>query len=192
MGTATTNANGVASLTGVSLAGLSAGSYSTAVTASFAGDSTYASSSASGTLNVRAATPLIITSEQPLFNRKHNKKGKPIGKPVLSGFLFDFSQALSATSATNNANYQVDTVTTKRVKKQTRRILHPITSFSVAYSAANDSATLTFAGKQTFKKGGQISLLGGSESGITGASGAELAGTKVFAISPRGQSIVAQ
>jgi hypothetical protein len=88
-----------------------------------------------------------------------------------------------------NANDQTSSV---HPSKQTLRILHPITSFSVAYSAANDSATLTFAGKQTFKKGGQITLLGGSESDITGASGAELAGTKVFAISPRGQSIVAQ
>ena len=160
--------------------------------ASFAGDSTYAASSASGALVVSAATPLTIIGEQPLFRRKTNKKGKPIGKPVLSGFLFDFSQALNPSSATNNANYQVDTVTTKRVKKQTRHILHPITSFSVAYSAANDSVTLTFAGKQTFRTGGQITVVGGPPSGITGVSGAALAGSKVFTISPRGQSIVAQ
>ena len=160
--------------------------------ANFAGDSNYAASSASGALVVNAATPLTITGEQPLFRRKTNKKGKPTGKPVLSGFLFDFSQALDPSSATNNANYQVDNVTTKRVKKQTRHILKPITSFSVAYSTANDSVTLTFAGKQTFRTGGQVTVVGGSESGITGVSGAGLAGTKVFAISPRGQSIVAE
>ena len=171
VGTATTDANGVATLTGVSLAGLDAGMYSGAVLASFAGDSTYAASSASGTLVVNATTPLIIIGEQPLFHRKTNKKGKPIGKPVLSGFVFDFSQPLNPSSAANSANYQVDTITTKRVKKQTRHILHPITSFSVAYSAANDSVTLTFAGKQTFRTGGQITVVGGSPSGVTGSLG---------------------
>jgi hypothetical protein len=192
VGMATTDANGVATLTGVSLAGLGAGIYSGAVSASFAGDSAYAGSSFSGALVVKAATPLIITRELPLFHRNTNKKGKPIGMPVLSGFEFDFSQALNPSSATNNANFQIDTVATKRVKKQTQRILHPITGFSVAYSAANDSVTLTFAGKQTFKAGGQISVVGGPPSGVTGVSGVALAGSRVFRISPRGKSIVAQ
>ncbi len=134
----------------------------------------------------------MITGEQTLFSRKTNKKGKPIGKPVLSGFLFDFSEPLDPSSATNNANYQVDTITTKRVKKQTRRILHQLTSFSVSYSAANDSVTLTFAGKQSFKTGGQINVVGGPPTGVTGVSGDALAGSKVFTISPLGKSIVAQ
>jgi hypothetical protein len=193
VGTAITGANGVATLTGVSLAGLSAGIYSGAVGASFAGDSTYAGTSGSGTLVMSATKPPpVIIGEQPLFRRKTNKKGKPIGKPVLSGFVFDFSDPLDPASAANGGNYQVDTITTKRVKKQTRRILHPITGFSVAYSAANDSVTLTLAGKQTFKTGGQITVVGGPPSGITGDSGAALAGSKVFTISPRGQRIVAQ
>ncbi len=57
MGTATTNASGVATLTGASLAGLGAGIYPGAVIASFAGDSTYAANFANGTLVV-SATPL--------------------------------------------------------------------------------------------------------------------------------------
>ena len=92
VGTATTDANGTAILTGVSLAGLNAGAYPGAVGASFGGDSTHAGVSASGTLVVGAA-PLVIRQEQPIFLRKTNKKGKPIGRPVLSGFLFDFSGA---------------------------------------------------------------------------------------------------
>jgi hypothetical protein len=193
VGTAATNANGVATLTGVNLAGLNSGTYQGAVGASFAGDSTYAGSSASGTLVVSATqSPPVIIGEQPLFRRKTNHTGKPIGRPVLSAFVFDFSEPLDPTSAASGGNYQIDTVTTKRVKKQTRRILHPITSFSVAYSAANDSVTLTFAGKQTFRTGGQITVVGGPPSGVTGISGAALAGSKVFTISPRGQSIFAQ
>jgi hypothetical protein len=196
MGAAITDANGVATLTGVSLAGLNSGTYPGAVGASFAGDSSYAGSSASGPLVVNATTPPqsppVIIGEQPLFRRKTNKKGKPIGRPVLSGFVFDFSDPLNPSSATNGGNYQVDTITTKRVKKQTRRILHPITSFSVAYSAVSDSVTLTFPVQQTFKTGGQITVVAGPPSGVVGASGAALAGSTVFMISPRGQSIVAQ
>ena len=48
VGTATTGANGVATLSGVSLAGLFAGIYAGAVGASFAGDATYAPSHTSG------------------------------------------------------------------------------------------------------------------------------------------------
>jgi hypothetical protein len=188
VGRATTDANGVATLTGVSLAGLNAGTYSGAVNAYFAGDSTYSASSASGTL-VASATTLIITGEQPLFHRITNKKGKAIGKPVLTGFLFDFSAALNPLSATNTANYQVDTMTIKRVKNHTRRIPHPITGFSLAYNAASDSVALTFTGKQTFPAGGQITVLGGLQAGVTGAAGAALAESTEFTISRGGRNI---
>ena len=194
LGTAATDDSGVATLTGVNLAGFGAGAYPGAVEASFAGGPIYAGSRASGTLVVIQEppphrNPPVIIGEQPLFLRKINKKGKPIGRPVLSGFVFDFSDPLNPSSATNGGNYQVDTITTKRVKKQTRRILHPITSFSVAYNAANDSVTLTFAGKQTFRTGGQITVVGGPPSGITGVSGAALAGSKAFTISPRARAL---
>ena len=46
VGTATTNASGVATLGGISLAGLDVGSYPSYLTAAFGGDATYASSSA--------------------------------------------------------------------------------------------------------------------------------------------------
>ncbi len=65
VGTATTNANGIATLTGASLAGLGAGIYSGAVSASFAGDSTYLGSSASGTLVVSATPFPAVTAVSP-------------------------------------------------------------------------------------------------------------------------------
>jgi probable HAF family extracellular repeat protein len=58
----TTNASGIATLSGVSLSGINAGSYPSAVGASFAGDSSYASSSGSGTLTVTPA-PLLLTAD---------------------------------------------------------------------------------------------------------------------------------
>ncbi len=72
LGTAMTNGSGVATLTGVGLARLSAGTYAGAVGASFAGDSTYGASSATGTLVVNTPPTLFIIREQPLFLRKNN------------------------------------------------------------------------------------------------------------------------
>ena len=127
-----------------------------------------------------------IISEQPVFQRKLNKKGKPVGKAVLTGFTLDFNVPLSASAASNRQNYKLDTVTTKKVKKSVERVLHPIKSFTVSYTPANDSVTLKFAGTQTFPTGGQIAILPGVASG----SGSSLVGTTVFTITPGGKTIV--
>ncbi len=130
------------------------------------------------------ATPRpMIISEQALIVRKTSKKGKPVGKPVLGGYVFDFSSALDPSSAANLANYQVDNVVSKRVKKKVVSTRHPITSLSASYS--NDVVTIKFTGKQAFKTGGQITVL----SGVTSPSGAALQGTTVFTISKGGKGI---
>jgi len=61
VGTATTNANGVAILPGVSLGGIGAGTDAGYVGASFAGDTSYSESSGSGELTV-AQAPLTVTA----------------------------------------------------------------------------------------------------------------------------------
>jgi len=62
VGSATTNASGVATLTGVSLAGIDAGTYTDAVGASFTTDSTHTGSSDSANLTVnRANTTTTVT-----------------------------------------------------------------------------------------------------------------------------------
>jgi len=155
-------------------------------------NSSGSATSAAATLTVNPAMPLFIIGEQPVFHRKTHKKGKAVGGPVLAGFTFDFSAMLSRSSATSNGSYQVDSVSTKRVKKKVERILHPIRSFSVAYSPPGDSVTLTFAGKQTFPTGGQITVVSGPKGGVTGASGAALTGNTMFTISSVGRNISAQ
>src|SRR6185436_14228210 len=55
-GTATTDANGVATLTGAALTGIGAGSYPSGVSATFAGDDVYAAGSGSGALEVAKAS----------------------------------------------------------------------------------------------------------------------------------------
>src|SRR5207249_2558168 len=62
VGSATTNASGVASLAGASLSGINAGTYPTGVGASFAGDSGFAAANGSASLTVSNATPTITWS----------------------------------------------------------------------------------------------------------------------------------
>jgi hypothetical protein len=59
VGSATTNASGIATLGGVSLADLTAGPYPAAITASFAGDASFAATTATGDLNVNRVTPVV-------------------------------------------------------------------------------------------------------------------------------------
>jgi hypothetical protein len=59
VGSATTNASGVATLNGVSLAGIAAGTYATAVGASFAADSSYLASAGSSSLTVNKADATV-------------------------------------------------------------------------------------------------------------------------------------
>src|SRR6185503_15108714 len=61
-GTAATDANGAAALTGVALSGIDAGSYPSGVTATFAGDDLYAAGAGSGALEVaRASSSTQVT-----------------------------------------------------------------------------------------------------------------------------------
>ncbi len=130
--------------------------------------------------------PVVVVGEQPVFLRKLNKRGKPVAKAVLSGFTLEFGTPLNASAAINPANYQVATVSTKKVKKKVQHILHPIPGFTVSYGASDDSVTIHLARPEKFPNGGQITFLGG----LTSASGGTLSGTSVFAISKGGKSIV--
>ena len=111
--------------------------------------------------------------------------GKPTGKAVLSGFTLDLGVPLNAASASDSANYQVDAVTTKRVKKKIETILHPIKKFTVSYVAASDAIEIKFNAMETFPTGGQLTILGD----MTTASGDTLSGPAVFTISKGGKRI---
>ena len=112
---------------------------------------------AQATITVSNPPPVII-SEKAVFERKINKKGKPVGKAVLTGFIIDFSAPLNPATATNRVNFELDTVTTKKVKKKVTRILHPITKFTVSYSSASDSVNSTLVGTQAFRPAASLRL----------------------------------
>ncbi len=130
-------------------------------------------------------TPSMITGQQPVFQRKTNKKGKPVGKAALSGFTLQFGTPLDPSAAANAANYQVDTITTRKLKKKVEDVLHPITKFTVSYSLAGEAVTIAFGSPETFPTGGQITVL----NGVTSASGGAFGGPTVFTISKGGRSI---
>ncbi len=129
--------------------------------------------------------PITIVGESPVFRRKTNSHGKAVGKAVLSQFVLDFSAPLDAATAGNPANYQIDSVTTKKVKKKVERVVQALTNFSVSYTPGSDQVALNFAGNETFPTGGQITV-----SGVSSQNGGALGGTTVFVVSKGGKSLV--
>ena len=86
---------------------------------------------------------------------------------INSGFTLDFGVPLSAVSA---SNFELDTVTTKTVKKKKETILHPIKKFTVSYLPASDAVEIKLGATETFPTGGQITVQGG----LTTAAGGTL------------------
>jgi sugar lactone lactonase YvrE len=147
-----------------------------------------------GTATVAAGTPappvpLMIIGEKAIFRRKTNMHGKPVGKAVLTGFSLIFNEPLNVATATNRGDYQLATVTIRKVKKKPTTILKPITNFTVSYDAAMETVNLTLIGKQAFPTGGKLTVIGTPPNGVSGASGALLGGPTVFGISKNGKTI---
>ena len=175
-----------------------AGSYVITASASVAPGSTGGPAPAGpSAIIVNPALLPKVVSEQITPERKLNKHHKPVGKPL--GFLitFDFNTVMSA-SAANPANYQVDALVTKRVRRKTVTSLHPV-NFHVSYRSFTELASLTVRCSQTFKKGGRVTLIASAltGNGISSAAGVLLDGSDlgtpgnngIFTISPGGRGI---
>ena len=156
----------------------------------------FVTGSGSGPGSNGTSTPPTIVSEQVLSGRKLNKKHKPVGKPVLIGFEFQFSAAMNPATAGNAGNYQVGWFSTRRVKRKISQVFHPV-PIQVQYNAANDSVSLLLTGKQEFAKGGQITVIAAPPGGVSDASGVSLDGgdtgqagdNGVFTIVPKARGI---
>jgi hypothetical protein len=101
----TTNSSGVATLNGVDLSGINAGTLSSAVGASFAGDANYSSSSGSGDLTVNKATPALSVTNSPVIY-----SGSPQAATVngsVPGSVSNVQYNASTTVPTNVATYAV-------------------------------------------------------------------------------------
>ncbi len=128
-----------------------------------------------GTASVGTGAAPTIVSEQVLVTRKLNKKHKPVGKPVFSGFEFQFSETMNPATAGNAGNYEVDWLSTKRVKRKTVQIFHPL-AVSVQYNVATNSVSVLLSSKQKFAKGGQITVIAAPPGGVSSAAGVALDG----------------
>jgi hypothetical protein len=129
--------------------------------------------------------PPTIVGEQILTSGR-GKKAK------LVGFLLRFSTALSAGNAQNGANY----VVVASVKKGRKLIAQPV-PVRVVYSPAVDTVSLLLSTKQTFAKGGRITVIATAPFGVESAGGTFLAGASagiagtnaIFTISPNARTI---
>jgi hypothetical protein len=128
--------------------------------------------------------PVIIVSEQPVF-RRTIKKGKAVGKSILTGFTLDFNRPLSEPAASNPVNYRLELVATRKVKRMLERILEPIQNFAIRYVPASDSVTLKLSGSSLFPMEGRLTVL----SGVARGSGGVLGASTVFTITPGGKQI---
>ncbi len=95
VGSAVTNASGIATLTAVSLSGLAAGSYPGAVAASFAGDSAYVTSNGSNSLTVSVANQTI--SFGPLSDKTINDPDFDVSATASSGLTVTFAASGNCT-----------------------------------------------------------------------------------------------
>jgi hypothetical protein len=117
---------------------------------------------------------------------KHNKKGKPIGKPVVD-IVFQFSTAMNPGTAGSTSNYQVAWISTKKVRKKLVQVVHPVSVLSVTPNSSDTAFTVaTNATQKTFAKGGQVTVSG---AGVSSAAGVFLGGNPTFTISAKAGGI---
>jgi Carboxypeptidase regulatory-like domain len=106
VGNGVTDASGIATLNNASLAGINAGSYPTGVGASFAGNTTYVSSSATNSLTVNKADAVVVVTGYSVQydGNPHTATGTATGVNGESLAGLD----LSGTTHTNAGNYAGD------------------------------------------------------------------------------------
>jgi Bacterial Ig-like domain (group 3) len=182
--------NGVATFAGLSVsAGFQGGSIQ--ATATGLRSAATAPISLTSNQNSTSSQPPTIIGEQPVTQQKKNSKGKLIGKPVLTGYRLDFSEAMNPATAGNAANYQITQAKNKRVRKTTVTAHQPV-ALTAAYNAPTNSVTLTLVGKPAFAEGGVLTVTYEPPAGVTSATGDFLAATPTaFTISPKGKRITA-
>jgi streptogramin lyase len=134
-----------------------------------------------------APAPTIVAEQIGQAYSKHNKKGKPIGKPVVE-ITLRFSTAMDPGPVENAGNYAVAWASTKKIKKKVQSALHPIAVLSVTADPSDTAVTLvTSAPRTKFARGGQVSIV--SPGSFRSAAGASLDGPTHFLIGPGGASI---
>jgi hypothetical protein len=134
-------------------------------------------------VNAQSIQSPVIIGEQAIIARKMNKKGKPVGKPVLQGFTLEFSGPMGS-SAGDRADYSLEAIVSKATKKKPAKLRS--VEFTVAYTLSDDNTvTINVAGNPTFANGGLL-VVGDA---VTSSAGATLSGNNSFSIGKKGTII---
>jgi hypothetical protein len=149
------------------------------------------STAPTGTITVTASSSAAaptIRLEQVMTARMI-RKGKPVGKPVFSGVVLDYSTAMNPSTAGLAGDYQLDQTVIKRVHKKTISVLESV-KFTAAYNPSSHSVTLTVKGKPKFTRGGQIKVITAPPDGVSSEAGVPLeTSDTVFALLAKGRGI---
>ncbi len=89
------------------------------------------------------------------------------------GVALVYSAPMDPTSTGLAVNYQIDSMTKKRVKKNTSIVLEPV-AFDSTYVSSTNTVVLRIKGKPNFARGGQITVIASSSGGVASASGVPL------------------
>lgn len=180
LGPAVTNASGVATVTGVSLTGLSMGTISGAIGTRFAGDSADAPATGTGDLTVNAA-PATLSFGTLTFTYDGSSKTTTVttNPAGLSGVTITYSQngttvpspaaagVYQVTASLNNPNYAAPSISGSLTINQVTPVITwaspTAITFGTALSATQLDATANILGMFTYTPGAGTILNAGSD-----------------------------
>jgi hypothetical protein len=127
--------------------------------------------------------PIPTAIAQVLLKQHLNKKGKPQGAPVFTGFSLQYSTAMNPHTAGLQRNYQVYAFNTKGR-------LMPV-ALRETFNSANKTVILTISGKSNpFAKGGVIDIMAKGFTGVSSQQGVLLSPSYTsFKIAAKAKSI---
>ncbi len=131
-------------------------------------------------------SPPTITGESVML--KLNKKThKPVKPNVVLGYMITFDTAMDQMALSNSSNFVIDIEKLLPVKgKKGKKTLQLVQVGSHVSQVTSSSVLVTPNGKQTFPKGGQLTV---EAAGLDDTSGVFLAAPGVFTISKGGKQI---
>ena len=196
VGSAATGADGVAQASGVSLAGVSAGTYVGAVSANVAGDAAYLASAGTGDLVVGKASPVVTwnpappTYGTPLGDGQFNATAAFNGSPVDGVFVYTPGpgtilpaglQSLSVTFTPTDTTNLTQVTTSRMVTVAKANLTVTAADKFKEYAAPLPAFTATYTG---FVNGDTPAVLGGTLAFSTPAAASSPLGT--YDITPSG------
>jgi hypothetical protein len=124
--------------------------------------------------------PTIVSAQLSAFARKHNAKGKPVGKPVALIEL-TFSEAMNTATIDNAGEYRVAWESIEKVKRKARTVFHSVPiRFLPSASTATVVALETSVPLEKFSKGGEVMIV--SSALLQNAAGVALSGPTTFTL----------